>query len=80
VLCKYRPLRRPDHSSGGVLRGVYLCLIVCNLETSTVRRYRPDLAVVTEKTTTISDLEGIYKEVVSAFTEALSRHFVGELL
>ena len=36
VLRRYRPLRRADHSSREVLRGLYLCLIVCNLETSTV--------------------------------------------
>ena len=43
------------------MRGVCLCLIVCNLETSTVRRSTPELAVVSqEKTITISDLGGMY--------------------
>jgi hypothetical protein len=36
---RYRSLRQADHSSRGVLRSV-LCLIVCALETSTVRRPR----------------------------------------
>jgi len=41
VLCRQRPVRRADHSIRGVLPGV--CLIVCVLETSTMRRPRPDL-------------------------------------
>jgi hypothetical protein len=41
VLCRQRCVRRADHSTRGVLPGV--CLIVCGLETSTMRRPRPDL-------------------------------------
>jgi len=36
-------VRRADHSFRGVLPGV-LCIIVCDLETSTVRLPRPELA------------------------------------
>jgi hypothetical protein len=39
----WRPLRRADQSSRGVLPGVYVCLIVCGLESSTVIRPRPEL-------------------------------------
>jgi hypothetical protein len=34
VLYKERSLRRADHSLRGVLPGVCVCLIVCDLETS----------------------------------------------
>jgi hypothetical protein len=41
VLCRWRPLRRADHSFRGVLLDVCVCvcvcLIVCDIETSTVR-------------------------------------------
>jgi hypothetical protein len=45
VLCRYRPLRGADHSSRGLLPGVFVCarLILCDIETSRVRRPRPDL-------------------------------------
>ena len=43
VLCRKRPLRRPDYSFRGVLPCVCVCLIVCDLETSNTRRPRPEL-------------------------------------
>jgi hypothetical protein len=49
VLCRKRSLRRADHSFRGVLLNVCLSvcvcvyLIVCHLETSTVRRSRFEL-------------------------------------
>jgi hypothetical protein len=39
VLFRYRPLRRADHSFGGVLPGA----CVCDLETSKIKRARPIL-------------------------------------
>jgi hypothetical protein len=36
-------MRLADHSFRGVLPGVCVCLIVCDLETSKMRRPRPDL-------------------------------------
>jgi hypothetical protein len=41
VSCRYRPLRRADHSFIGVQPSV--CLIECDLETSTLRRPRAEL-------------------------------------
>jgi hypothetical protein len=38
VLCRAQPLRRADHSCRGVVLGVYVFLIVCDLETVTIRR------------------------------------------
>jgi hypothetical protein len=45
VLCREWLMRRADHSFRGVLPVVCVCvcLIVCDLETSTVRRPRPEL-------------------------------------
>ena len=43
VLCRQRPLRRAEHSFRGVLPGVCVCVCVCDLETSRVRRSRPQL-------------------------------------
>jgi hypothetical protein len=39
ISCVY--VRGADHSSRGVLPGIYVCLIVCDLESSTMRRPRP---------------------------------------
>ena len=42
VLCRYRPMRRADHSFRGVI--VCVCvLIVCDLEISTMRRPKNEL-------------------------------------
>jgi len=45
VFGRQRSRRRADHLSSVVLPGVFVCvyLIVCVLETSTVRRSRPEL-------------------------------------
>ena len=36
VLCRQRSLRRADHSSRGFLLSVFVCIELCDLETSTV--------------------------------------------
>jgi hypothetical protein len=43
VLCRQQPLRRADHSCREALPGVWVCLIVCDLETSTMRRPRSEV-------------------------------------
>ena len=47
VLCRQRPLQRADHSFGGVLLSVYVCVfgcvIVCDLETTKIMLPSPDL-------------------------------------
>jgi hypothetical protein len=43
VLCKQWPLQQADHSFKWALLGVCVCLIVCDLETSTMRRPRAEL-------------------------------------
>jgi hypothetical protein len=48
VLCRYRSLRPADPSSREVLPSV-VCLTVCDLETSTVRRPRPEWGCCTTK-------------------------------
>ena len=56
VLCRYRLLSRADQSCRGVLPAVYLP--VCELETSTVRRPRPDFgSSTTEKNYIISNVK-----------------------
>ena len=52
VMCWQQPLRRPYLSFRGVLRGVCVCLILFDIETSTMRRPRPaKVWCATEKTT-----------------------------
>jgi len=40
VLCRKRSLRRADHPSREILPGLCMCLIVCDVDTSTVKRPR----------------------------------------
>jgi hypothetical protein len=50
ALCRYRPLRLADRSFRGVLPFLYVCLIVFDLETSTMRwRRRVDLGLLWQR-------------------------------
>jgi hypothetical protein len=49
VLCRWQPLRQTDHWFRGVLLGVWLRLIVCDLETLTTGRTRRDLGCRAEE-------------------------------